>query len=56
MGGPGARYGEWKSEKAKRAYVGMLQRHVDESPPPWLLIVAIAAVVVFGVFMVASIL
>ncbi len=52
LGGPSVRCGEWKSEEAKREYVRMLEAHVAASPPRWLLVVLIVAVVVFGAAMV----
>ncbi len=53
MGGPSAS-GEWKSEEAKRDYVRMLEAHVVASPPRWLLVVLIVAVIAFGAAMVWS--
>ena len=44
LGGPSGSWGNWKSEEAKRAYIRMLERHLADSPPAWLLIGGIVAV------------
>ena len=38
LGGPSGSYGNWKSEKAKRAYIHRLEARVAAAPPTWLIV------------------
>ncbi len=44
LGGPSGSYGNWKSEKAKRAYVRMLEARAAAAPPTWLIVAGIVTV------------
>ncbi|KKL00859.1 hypothetical protein LCGC14_2628310 [marine sediment metagenome] len=55
LGGPSGSYGNWKSEEAKRRYVGMLEDRVAASPPTWLIVGGIVAVFVLLAVMLWSI-